>query len=152
SSILNLNRSLSSRIRSSPPSLARPSSTKKPACVLWPLNKLRPPKRCTRPLQIQNALRSPCARRQALLHRLWHSQERDVSFAYKSCAIFLPMPTTYDDRPGLPPYPRDNPLFLIAGPCVIESETHARMMAQKVARIAEDAGIPYFFKASYDKA
>jgi len=45
-----------------------------------------------------------------------------------------------------------NPLFLIAGPCVIESETHARMMAEKVAKIAADAGVPYIFKASYDKA
>jgi 2-dehydro-3-deoxyphosphooctonate aldolase (KDO 8-P synthase) len=45
-----------------------------------------------------------------------------------------------------------NPLFLIAGPCVIESEAHARMMAEKVSRIAADAGVPYIFKASYDKA
>jgi 2-dehydro-3-deoxyphosphooctonate aldolase (KDO 8-P synthase) len=45
-----------------------------------------------------------------------------------------------------------NPLFLIAGPCVIESETHARDMAGKIAEIATDAGIPYIFKASYDKA
>jgi 2-dehydro-3-deoxyphosphooctonate aldolase (KDO 8-P synthase) len=45
-----------------------------------------------------------------------------------------------------------NPLFLIAGPCVIESEAHARMMAEKVAKIAADAGVPYIFKASYDKA
>jgi 2-dehydro-3-deoxyphosphooctonate aldolase (KDO 8-P synthase) len=45
-----------------------------------------------------------------------------------------------------------NPLFLIAGPCVIESEAHARMMAEKVAKIAVDAGVPYIFKASYDKA
>ncbi len=45
-----------------------------------------------------------------------------------------------------------NPLFLIAGPCVIESESHARSMAERVARIAADAGIPYIFKASYDKA
>jgi 2-dehydro-3-deoxyphosphooctonate aldolase (KDO 8-P synthase) len=45
-----------------------------------------------------------------------------------------------------------NPLFLIAGPCVIESESHARTMAERVARIASDAGIPYIFKASYDKA
>jgi 2-dehydro-3-deoxyphosphooctonate aldolase (KDO 8-P synthase) len=35
---------------------------------------------------------------------------------------------------------------------VIESEAHARMMAEKVARIATDAGVPYIFKASYDKA
>jgi 2-dehydro-3-deoxyphosphooctonate aldolase (KDO 8-P synthase) len=53
---------------------------------------------------------------------------------------------------GLPPYPGDNPLFLIAGPCVIESEAHARMVAERVAKIAADAGVPYVFKASYDKA
>ena len=45
-----------------------------------------------------------------------------------------------------------NPLFLIAGPCVIESEAHARSMAERVANIAADAGVPYIFKASYDKA
>jgi 2-dehydro-3-deoxyphosphooctonate aldolase (KDO 8-P synthase) len=45
-----------------------------------------------------------------------------------------------------------NPLFLIAGPCVIESETHACGMAEKIARIAQDYGVPYIFKASYDKA
>jgi 2-dehydro-3-deoxyphosphooctonate aldolase (KDO 8-P synthase) len=45
-----------------------------------------------------------------------------------------------------------NPLFLIAGPCVIESETHARVLAEKIAKIASDAGVPYIFKASYDKA
>jgi 2-dehydro-3-deoxyphosphooctonate aldolase (KDO 8-P synthase) len=45
-----------------------------------------------------------------------------------------------------------NPLFLIAGPCVIESEAHACAMAQKIARIAGDCGVPYIFKASYDKA
>ena len=45
-----------------------------------------------------------------------------------------------------------NPLFLIAGPCVIESEAHARGMAEKVSKIASDAGVPYIFKASYDKA
>src|SRR5580698_4982180 len=43
-------------------------------------------------------------------------------------------------------------LFLIAGPCVIESETHARMMADAIQRIASDLGVPYIFKASYDKA
>src|SRR5215469_3132874 len=44
------------------------------------------------------------------------------------------------------------PLFLLAGPCVIESESHARMMAERVAEIANDAGLPLVFKASYDKA
>lgn len=44
------------------------------------------------------------------------------------------------------------PLVLIAGPCVIESEAHARSMAEQVARAAADAGVPLIFKASYDKA
>jgi len=43
-------------------------------------------------------------------------------------------------------------IFLIAGPCVIESESHARMIAERIATIASDAGVPYVFKASYDKA
>src|SRR5580700_8139935 len=45
-----------------------------------------------------------------------------------------------------------NPLFLIAGPCVIESESHARMIAERVATASADERIPYIFKASYDKA
>ena len=43
-------------------------------------------------------------------------------------------------------------LFLIAGPCVIESEGHARRLADAVQRIASDLHVPYIFKASYDKA
>ena len=43
-------------------------------------------------------------------------------------------------------------LFLIAGPCVIESETHVRTMADGIQRIAADLGVPYIFKASFDKA
>jgi 2-dehydro-3-deoxyphosphooctonate aldolase (KDO 8-P synthase) len=43
-------------------------------------------------------------------------------------------------------------LFLIAGPCVIESEFHARSMADGIQRIASDLKVPYVFKASYDKA
>jgi len=43
-------------------------------------------------------------------------------------------------------------LFLIAGPCVIESEGHVRRMAEAIQRITSDLGIPFIFKASYDKA
>ncbi|MEW6736946.1 MAG: 3-deoxy-8-phosphooctulonate synthase [Acidobacteriota bacterium] len=43
-------------------------------------------------------------------------------------------------------------LFLIAGPCVIESETHAMEMAKEIQQVCESVGIPYIFKASYDKA
>ncbi len=44
------------------------------------------------------------------------------------------------------------PLLLIAGPCVIESESHAVETALAVRDIARRAGLPYVFKASYDKA
>ncbi len=44
------------------------------------------------------------------------------------------------------------PLLLIAGPCVIESESHAVDTAIAVRDIACRAGVPYVFKASYDKA
>jgi 2-dehydro-3-deoxyphosphooctonate aldolase (KDO 8-P synthase) len=43
-------------------------------------------------------------------------------------------------------------LFLIAGPCVIESEAHALKMAQAISAVARKLQIPYIFKASYDKA
>ena len=43
-------------------------------------------------------------------------------------------------------------LFLIAGPCVIESEAHARKMAEALQRICAEVKMPLIFKASYDKA
>ncbi len=44
------------------------------------------------------------------------------------------------------------PLLVIAGPCVIESENHAIETARAVRDIALRAGVQYVFKASYDKA
>ena len=46
----------------------------------------------------------------------------------------------------------NNPLALIAGPCVIESEQNAMGIAEKLKRITSDLGVPFIFKASYDKA
>jgi 2-dehydro-3-deoxyphosphooctonate aldolase (KDO 8-P synthase) len=46
----------------------------------------------------------------------------------------------------------DGKLFLIAGPCVIESEPHVRRMAEAIQRVTADLDMPYIFKASYDKA
>ncbi|MCC7007555.1 MAG: 3-deoxy-8-phosphooctulonate synthase [Acidobacteria bacterium] len=43
-------------------------------------------------------------------------------------------------------------LVLIAGPCVIESEAHALGLGQRIAATARAAGVPYIFKASFDKA
>jgi len=44
------------------------------------------------------------------------------------------------------------PLFLIAGPCVIESAELALEVAAEMKGITAELGIPYIFKASYDKA
>jgi 2-dehydro-3-deoxyphosphooctonate aldolase (KDO 8-P synthase) len=46
----------------------------------------------------------------------------------------------------------DATLFVIAGPCVIESETHAMTMARALAEICARLGVPLIFKASFDKA
>jgi 2-dehydro-3-deoxyphosphooctonate aldolase (KDO 8-P synthase) len=43
-------------------------------------------------------------------------------------------------------------LFLVAGPCVIESREHALTMAKKIKRVSDDLRIPFIFKASFDKA
>jgi 2-dehydro-3-deoxyphosphooctonate aldolase (KDO 8-P synthase) len=51
---------------------------------------------------------------------------------------------TIQQRPG--------DLFLLAGPCVIESEQHALKIARAIAAITARLSIPYVFKASYDKA
>ena len=42
--------------------------------------------------------------------------------------------------------------FLIAGPCVIESREHTHFMASSLRDLAESRGIPFVFKASFDKA
>ncbi|MGR3293449.1 MAG: 3-deoxy-8-phosphooctulonate synthase [Candidatus Scalindua sp.] len=46
----------------------------------------------------------------------------------------------------------NNPLVLIAGPCVIETEKDCCQLAEKIKDIAVKANIPFIFKASYDKA
>ncbi len=46
----------------------------------------------------------------------------------------------------------DGRLTVIAGPCVIESEEHALMMARECASRANDAGLDFVFKSSFDKA
>ena len=44
------------------------------------------------------------------------------------------------------------PFFLLAGPCVIESEALVMQIAEHMKKVTENLGIPYVFKASYDKA
>jgi 2-dehydro-3-deoxyphosphooctonate aldolase (KDO 8-P synthase) len=43
-------------------------------------------------------------------------------------------------------------LFLLAGPCVIESEKHPHFVARRLKEITSRLGLPFVFKASYDKA
>jgi 2-dehydro-3-deoxyphosphooctonate aldolase (KDO 8-P synthase) len=44
------------------------------------------------------------------------------------------------------------PLALIGGPCAIESDKHALMMAERLQRVTASAGVPFIYKSSYDKA
>jgi len=44
------------------------------------------------------------------------------------------------------------PLALIGGPCAIENEKHALMLAERLKRAAEAARVPFIYKSSYDKA
>ena len=46
----------------------------------------------------------------------------------------------------------DKPLFLIAGPCVVESRQMALDTARELKRICLDLGMPFIYKSSYDKA
>ena len=46
----------------------------------------------------------------------------------------------------------DAPLLLIAGPCVIESESHTMHLAESIQRICHSLDLPLVFKASFDKA
>ncbi|MFQ5790924.1 MAG: 3-deoxy-8-phosphooctulonate synthase [Acidobacteriota bacterium] len=45
-----------------------------------------------------------------------------------------------------------NPFVLIAGPCVIENDRHPFEMAQRLSQLTRNLGVPYIFKASFDKA
>src|SRR5262245_11079911 len=44
------------------------------------------------------------------------------------------------------------PLALLAGPCAIEGETHALRTAETLVGVAAEAGVPFVYKSSYDKA
>ena len=46
----------------------------------------------------------------------------------------------------------DRPFFLIAGPCVVESEQLQLDVAGRLKEMATALGIPFIFKSSYDKA
>jgi 2-dehydro-3-deoxyphosphooctonate aldolase (KDO 8-P synthase) len=59
---------------------------------------------------------------------------------------------THSVRIGDWSFGKDMDFLVIAGPCVIETEGHAIRMADSLKKYAEKAGVPFVFKASYDKA
>ena len=48
-------------------------------------------------------------------------------------------------------YDLSRDFFLIGGPCVVESADHAKFMATELKKITSSLGVPFIFKASYDK-
>ena len=46
----------------------------------------------------------------------------------------------------------DQPFFLLSGPCVVESEKLTLEIAATLKELTDELGIPYIFKASFDKA
>jgi 2-dehydro-3-deoxyphosphooctonate aldolase (KDO 8-P synthase) len=62
------------------------------------------------------------------------------------------MLATREFNVGSVPVGGSRPLFLIAGPCVIESPEHCRMVARELKSITTRCGVPFIFKASFDKA
>jgi 2-dehydro-3-deoxyphosphooctonate aldolase (KDO 8-P synthase) len=61
-------------------------------------------------------------------------------------------PIAREVKAGHIPLANGRPFVLISGPCQIESRDHTLMMATALAKIAGDAGVPFIFKSSYDKA
>lgn len=72
-----------------------------------------------------------------------------MSLRARSCKLCLMSP---DRQFQIGPVEVGGALFLIAGPCVIESEEHALKMADAINSVARKLSVPYIFKASYDKA
>jgi 2-dehydro-3-deoxyphosphooctonate aldolase (KDO 8-P synthase) len=62
------------------------------------------------------------------------------------------MTTQKHIKVGKAVFGNDLPFVLIAGPCQMESRDHALMMAEKLARMSGDLGIPFIYKTSFDKA
>lgn len=55
-------------------------------------------------------------------------------------------------RVGQVTFGNDRPLVLVAGPCQLESRDHALFLAERLAAACAAAGMPFVFKASFDKA
>ena len=55
-------------------------------------------------------------------------------------------------RVGMIEIGNDRPFVLIAGPCQIESRTHALEIAHALREMSDRTGVPVIYKSSYDKA
>lgn len=64
----------------------------------------------------------------------------------------IALPRRSEVRLGDITFGGDHPFVLIAGPCVIEDERHAAELASRLVDITGRLGVPFVFKASYDKA
>jgi 2-dehydro-3-deoxyphosphooctonate aldolase (KDO 8-P synthase) len=62
------------------------------------------------------------------------------------------MTTNKNVQVGSVSFGNDLPIALISGPCQIESRDHALMMAEELVKLTDKLGIPFVFKASFDKA
>ena len=60
------------------------------------------------------------------------------------------MTQTYEFQVKEVPIGGNRPFFLIAGPCVIETEEHCQFMAKEIQAIAGRCNVPFIFKASFD--
>jgi len=58
----------------------------------------------------------------------------------------------HDVEVGNVVFAQNRPLVLIAGPCAIESRSHALMMAERLVEVTRALGLPFVFKSSFDKA
>ena len=58
----------------------------------------------------------------------------------------------HDVEVGPVVFAQNRPLVLIAGPCAIESRSHASMMAERLVELTSGLGLPFVFKSSFDKA
>jgi 2-dehydro-3-deoxyphosphooctonate aldolase (KDO 8-P synthase) len=80
------------------------------------------------------------------------TQKKEPTSASRDRRVTRKIPINHPVRLGRFTLGGNHRLFLIAGPCVIESERHALRMAERLAAATQELKIPYIFKASYDKA
>jgi 3-deoxy-D-arabino-heptulosonate 7-phosphate (DAHP) synthase len=82
-----------------------------------------------------------------ILKKIITRKEAEVAECKKNISEKQMLDAAYNFEVGI-----NQPFFLIAGPCVIESETLALETATYLQQVTEDLGINFIYKSSYDKA